>query len=119
MSTHSFTLVLSRKPEFTEEMAAALYGAGCDDALVSTRGNVPWLDFDRDAESFSEAVLSAVKDVESCTVNGQLAGLRVERVEPDDFVNAAEIAQSQCFAGICEAAICRWPRTGRVSNSRL
>jgi hypothetical protein len=51
------------------------------------------VDFDRDAESFSNAVLSAIRDVESCKLNGKSAGLHVLRVEPDDLVNAAEIAR--------------------------
>ncbi|MEN6405425.1 MAG: hypothetical protein ABFC77_03030 [Thermoguttaceae bacterium] len=93
MTTHNFTLVLSGLPEFTDEMAGALYAAGCDDAIVSTRGGIPCLEFDRDAESFSEAVLSAIQNVENCEVNGKPVGLRVQRMEPDDLVNASEIGR--------------------------
>ena len=93
MTTYNFTLVLSNMPEFTEEMAGALYAAGCDDALVSTHKNIPCVEFDRDAESFSEAVLSAIGDVENCELNGKPAGLHIQRIEPDDFVNASEIAR--------------------------
>jgi hypothetical protein len=93
MTTHNFTLVLSGSPEFTEELAGALYAGGCDDALVSTHNGIPCLEFDRDAESFSAAVLSAIRDAENCELNGKPAGLRVQRIEPDDLVNAAEIAR--------------------------
>lgn len=93
MTTYNFTLVLSGSPEFTEEMAGVLYAAGCDDALVSTHHGIPCLEFDREAESFSAAVLSAIGDVENCKLNGELSGLRVQRIEPDDVVNAAEIAR--------------------------
>ena len=93
MTTHIFTLVLSGSPEFTEEMAGALYAAGCDDALVSTRNGMPCLEFDREAQSFPVAVLSAIRDVENCKLKGRSAGLRVQRIEPDDLVNAAEIAR--------------------------
>ena len=47
---------------------------------------VPYVDFDRDSDSFEEAVLTAIRDVER-------AGLQVLRVEPDDFVSASEIAR--------------------------
>jgi hypothetical protein len=93
MTTYNFTLVLSGSPKFTEEMAGSLYTAGCDDALVSTHNGIPCLEFDRDAESFSAAVLSAISDVENCELHGKPAGFCVQRIEPDDLVNAAEIAR--------------------------
>src|SRR5450830_805225 len=93
MTTYTFTLVLYKSPDFTEEIAAALYSSGCDDALVSTHHGIPCLDFDRDAESFSHALLSAIRDVENCKLRRKAAGLRVRRVEPYDLVNAAEIAR--------------------------
>ena len=93
MTTYTFTLVLHKSPEFTEETAAALYSSGCDDALASTQNGVPCLDFDREAKSFSAALLSAISHVESCKLNRKTAGLRVRRVELYDLVNAAEIAR--------------------------
>jgi hypothetical protein len=93
MTTFTFTLVLANAPEFTEEMAGVLYASGCDDATVSLHNSVPCVDFDRDAESFSDAVLSAIRNVEDCKLHGKSAGLHVLRVEPDDLVNAAEIAR--------------------------
>lgn len=93
MTTHNFTLVLSGLPEFMEEMAHTLYESGCDDALISTHNGIPCLEFDRDAESFSEAVLSAIYDVETCQLNGKPVGFRVQRIEPDDLVNASEIGR--------------------------
>jgi hypothetical protein len=44
-------------------------------------------DFDREASSFSEALVCAIKDVERA-----VPGLRVVRVEPEDLVTASEIA---------------------------
>ena len=85
-TTHEFSLILSGTPEMTDGVADALYGTGCDDALVSVQCGVPYVDFDRDAESFEEAVLTAIRDVER-------AGVQVLRVEPDDLVSASEIAR--------------------------
>ncbi len=93
MTTYTFTLVLHKSPEFTEETAAALYSCGCDDALASTQNEVPCLDFDREAKSFSDALLSAIRDVENCKINGKAAGIQVRRVELYNLVNAAEIAR--------------------------
>jgi predicted DNA-binding transcriptional regulator AlpA len=85
-STHDFTLILAGVSESTEEMANALFEAGCDDALFGSRDGIVFLDFGREAVSFREAVLSAIRDVRT-------AGYEVARVEPDDLVTAAEIAR--------------------------
>jgi predicted DNA-binding transcriptional regulator AlpA len=84
--SHAFSLILAGVSESTNEMADALYEAGCDDALLGSRDGVVFLDFDREAPSFREAMLRAIADV------GR-AGYGVARVEPDDLVTAAEIAR--------------------------
>ena len=83
-----FTLVLSGFTKLSSDVEDALYGGRCDDALLSVRAGVPYLDFDREASSFQDAVLSAVRDVEQA-----LPRARVLRVEPDDFVTASEIGR--------------------------
>lgn len=85
LATHSFALVLSAEPALTEELADRLY-ATFDDAMIGSSSGAPYAQFDREAESFREAVLSAIADVER-------VGLRVQAVEPDDHVSAAEIAR--------------------------
>ncbi len=84
---HAFSLVLEGASELTPEIADALYEAGCDDALVGSRDGVLFAEFDREAPSSAEAILSAIRQVESAS-----AGLRVMRVEPDELVSAAEVA---------------------------
>ncbi len=104
-ATYTFTLVLHKSPEFTEETAAALYSSGCDDMLASTKNGVPCLDFDREAKSFYDALLSAIRDVENCKLDGNPLGLRVKRGELYDLVNAAEIvALRRRLPGIHPAA---------------
>jgi hypothetical protein len=46
-----------------------------------------YAEFDREADSLSDAIVSAVADVES------VPDLRVLRLEPDDLVTATEIAE--------------------------
>jgi hypothetical protein len=83
---YSFTLILAGAPEITPEAEDSLFEAGCDDALLGSRDGVVYLDFDRAAKSLQAAIQSAIRDVRK-------AGLGVARIEPDEFVNASEIAR--------------------------
>ena len=86
MSEHEFTLVI--EGDLSDEgVARALFEAGCDDATFGVIDGVGYGEFLRAAPSFSEAVLSAVRQVES------VPSLRVRPVEPDDIVTMAEIAE--------------------------
>jgi len=84
---YSFSLVLQGASELTPEIADALYEAGCDDALVGSRDGVLFAEFDREASSSARAIISAIRQIESAGV-----GLTVVRIEPDEVVSAAEIA---------------------------
>jgi hypothetical protein len=85
---YEFALILSGVPELTRVVLDAFYEAGCDDALIGMRDGVAYAEFCREADSFREAVLSAISDVESVGV-----GALVEHVEPDEFVSMSEIAR--------------------------
>lgn len=86
MREHEFTLVVDGPVE-DEAVVDKLYETGCSDATIGTVDGVGYLDFHREAPTFSEGVLSAIRDVES------VPGLRVLRVEPDDLVTMSEIAE--------------------------
>ncbi len=81
MKNHRLTLILDRPS--SEEMADALFEAGCDDPTLSMSGGVTSLDFNREAESLEDAIASAIANVES-------TGTKVLRVEPDDLVTVTE-----------------------------
>lgn len=85
-ATHEFTLVISGDIQ-AQETIEALFERGCDDATFGTVDGVGYGDFHRESPSSLDAVVSAVRAVES------VPGLRVLRVEPDDLVTAAEIAK--------------------------
>ncbi len=85
---HSFTLFFSGAGVLDDEQLDALYEAGCDDALFGVRDGVQCGAFDREADSFSEALASAIHDVTSAVV-----GLHVVRIEPDELVTLAAIAE--------------------------
>jgi len=84
---YSLSLVLQGASDLTPEIADALYEAGCDDALVGSRDGLLFAEFDREASSSPEAIISAIRQIESAGV-----GLIVVRIEPDELVSAAEIA---------------------------
>ena len=74
---YNFTLVLSGFSEPDNRLEDSLYEAGCDDAILSFRNGIPYLEFDREAESLVEAILSAVQNAERAD-----SRVRVVRAEP-------------------------------------
>lgn len=65
MQRFTFTLTVEGRDFQAGEVVDALFDAGCDDAMVGSSEGAQFLDFDREAGSLGEAVLSAVADVES------------------------------------------------------
>lgn len=74
MTKYEFTLILKGPLELTEDMADALFEAGCDDGTPGTCEGVFSIDFHREAESLEVAIRSAMGNVRT-------AGYQVERVE--------------------------------------
>ncbi len=85
MPEQHFTLTM--RCRLNDQRLDALVEAGCDDATFSTKGELSFAEFDREAPSLVDAIASAIASVEG--VNG----LEVLRVDPDDLVWASEIAQ--------------------------
>ena len=85
MAEYDFELTISG--ELTDARLDALFEAGCDDATFSSRVNLIFADFTRDAPTMLEAVISAIQAVET------VDELEVLRVDPDELVWASEIAQ--------------------------
>ena len=88
MTEHHFTLVLASSPSLEDGSAIEALGeAGATDATVGRGPEGIWTAvFDRLADSFDVALKSAIAAVRT-------AGLVVRRVEPDDLVTQAEIAE--------------------------
>jgi hypothetical protein len=79
---YDFTVVLCRGTELTEELADALFAAGCDDGSPGSREGVVSVDFHREADSLEAAIRSAITDV-------QKAGCTVARLEMEPEALAA------------------------------
>lgn len=87
-NSFNFTLILSGVNENTSGLEDALYEAGCDDALLHFRNGTVYLEFDRVSPNFEDAVISAVKQIESAPLN-----ITVVNVSPDDYVTESEVAK--------------------------
>jgi hypothetical protein len=76
MNKYDFTLILAGSLELTDDLADALFTAGCDDGTPGTCNGVFSINFHREAASLEEAIRSAIEDVRT-------AGYEVTRVEID------------------------------------
>jgi len=95
---HDFTIVVSGVDTSSPDFADKFYEAGCDDATVAVQKGLVVLEFDREAPSFDEALLSAIGDVHE-------TGVEIERIEPDHLVSASEMSKR---ADLTRAAISQY-----------
>jgi hypothetical protein len=81
MATYRFTVILAGLSEISDDLAEALFEAGCDDGSPWSSQGVAAVAFDREAESLEQAVRSAIAGV-------QKAGCHVAwvKIEPEDLV---------------------------------
>ncbi|TDS95675.1 hypothetical protein EDF78_103133 [Rahnella sp. BIGb0236] len=86
MPLYHFMLTLSGVTSDTEMLEDALWESGCDDALIAFYGTSVYLEFDREGTSFANAIMTAVRDIESAGLNA-----RVESVD-SVFVGLSDIA---------------------------
>lgn len=84
--SHEFTLIVQGLDLDDDAQGDALFER-CDDATFGDIDGVGYGDFHREADNLTEAVLGAIRDVES------IPGLRVVHAEPDTLVTATEIAE--------------------------
>jgi len=83
-----FRLVLKNVDEDTSDLEDCLYEAGCDDALINFRNGRVYLDFTRESLSLQDAVISAIKDIKSASIE-----IDVASVAPEILVTESEIAK--------------------------
>ena len=87
MPVWEFTLIIEGPDIQGDDIINALFEAGCGDSLVGSTNGVQYMDFDREAPTLADAVLSAVSAVES------VPGVQVAQLEEADLVSIAEIAE--------------------------
>lgn len=106
MKVHEFTIIASGLHPEKDDVANIFFEAGCDDAALSFQKGVLIIEFDREAASFSSAVISAFSDVLK-------TGAKVERFEPDHLVSLADIAKR---TGLSRAALTNYHQGERAEN---
>jgi len=84
MSEHNFTVVLSGD---VDAHIDELYEAGLDDATIGETNGIPYAEFDREAPTRVQAIMSALNDIR------KVKDVYPVRIEPEELVTAAEIAE--------------------------
>ena len=71
MRYFQFDVVLAGITEIDDDLADALFEAGCDDGTPCSSEGTAWIGFIREADSLEAAIRSAVADVQkgNCTVS--------------------------------------------------
>ena len=82
MPIHRLTLFVEGADLQAEPVINALFEAGCEDATVGRADGVQYIELDREAKSFSQAVFSAVQDVEKVEGVQITRGLLTGRADP-------------------------------------
>ena len=85
---YDFALVIAGIADLNDDVMNKLFNAGCGDATFSVRYGLVFAEFSREAESYSQALLTAISDVRAAGV-----GAEVLRVNPCDLVTPADIAR--------------------------
>lgn len=84
---YDFALILAQIEDLTDAVMDAFFSAGCDDATFTLRYGLIFAEFSRSAQSFEDAVFSAIRDVRRADT-----GAKVVRVNECDLVSASDIA---------------------------
>jgi len=71
-----FTMILVPGTDLSEDMAEALFEAGCDDCTPVVSNGVPLIYFHREAANLHEAIRSAVAEVQRAGC--KIAEVRIE-----------------------------------------
>ena len=106
MKKFEFSIVASGLDPEAEDFEQRFYDAGCDDAAIAFQKGHIIVDFTREAKSISEAIVTAVQNV-------QAAGARVDRIEPDPLVSLSDIAAR---TGMTRAAMTQYSKGQRAKN---
>jgi hypothetical protein len=79
MPSWDFTVILKGVEEMTEDLANALYEAGCDDGTAGSSGGVASVSFSRESDTLQAAIASAVADV--CRPGCEVDRVQIEQEE--------------------------------------
>jgi predicted DNA-binding transcriptional regulator AlpA len=106
MQTYTFTVIVDRPID--EATADELYEAGLDDAAIGEFDGEPAIEFDREAATLLEAIVSAVNQVRS------VGGIRAVRIIGEELVSQADIAER---TGKSRQAVNNWIKRDRGASA--
>lgn len=108
MKKYSFDIVVGGKKITTDDdlfdVSDALYEAGCSDAHPAAYNGTLYVNFTRKGESYEQAVMSAISDIES------VEGLVCLSVDIGDLVSLSDAAE---LAGTTKATLSRYSKGSR------
>ncbi len=91
MKEYDFALIATSEKNVDAELiiqiANHLFDVGADDCTVSSSGNALVIEFDRESESYKDAVISAIKQVQS------INGFTVKSVDAGQYVGLSDAAE--------------------------
>ncbi len=94
LAAYEFTLVLDDVDDQTEGLEDQLSEGGCDDALINYRNGMVYLDFNREAFSVEDAVISAIKDIEKSTICAKVISILLN--DQDSATDILELLNKNC-----------------------
>jgi hypothetical protein len=112
MKNYVFTLIASGLDPQADDFENRFFEAGCDDATIAFQKGLIILEFARDADNFSHAIVSAFEDV-------QKAGAKVERFEPDYLVSLSDIATRCNLSRSAVSLYCKGERGDKAFPSPI
>lgn len=93
MALYNFTLTLAGVTADTQGLEDRLFESGCNDALVCFYGKSVYLEFDRNSDSFSQAVLSAIGDIESADLGAKVISVDADLVGLSDIAELSDMSR--------------------------
>lgn len=108
MKKYSFNIVVGGRKITNDddlfEISDSLYETGCADAHPAAYNGTLYINFDRKAENYEKAVLSAISNIES------VKGLKCLSVDIGDMVSLSDAAE---LAGTTKASLSRYSNGSR------
>lgn len=108
MKYYNFNLVTDKNSIVSDEdlfdISDELYEAGCNDGMPCVYGDTLYIEFDRKGESFEQAVVSAIKDIES------VQNIKVTSVDAGEWVGLTDAAT---LSGTTKASLSRYSKGER------
>ncbi|CAI2504594.1 Uncharacterised protein [Serratia proteamaculans] len=92
MTVYNFSLALTGVTAETPDLEDALYRSGCDDGLICFYGKAVHVEFDRESDSFANAILSAISDIEAAGIGAQVTSVDSQLVDLNNIAQPTGMA---------------------------